>query len=64
MIDGDFGFEMEFLNILPPHGLPGNILGRLTHLDLFKSEPERIGSYEKEIETQVSEVRAVRCLGL
>jgi len=40
MIDGNFGFEMEtmeFLNILAPHGLPSNIFGILTHLDLFKS---------------------------
>lgn len=41
MIDGNFGFEMEtmeFLNILAPHGLPSNIFGILTHLDLFKSQ--------------------------
>ena len=41
MIDGNYGFEMEtmeFLNILAPHGLPSNIFGILTHLDLFKSQ--------------------------
>jgi len=40
LIDGNFGFEMEtmeFLNILAPHGMPSNIFGILTHLDLFKS---------------------------
>ena len=39
MIDGNFGFEMEtmeFLNILAASGMPGNIFGILTHLDLFK----------------------------
>lgn len=41
LIDGNFGFEMEtmeFLNILAPHGMPSNIFGILTHLDLFKSQ--------------------------
>ncbi|KAK6346767.1 Glycoside hydrolase 2 (Mannanase, beta-galactosidase) [Orbilia brochopaga] len=40
MIDGNFGFEMEtmeFLNIMSCHGMPSNIFGILTHLDLFKS---------------------------
>lgn len=40
LIDGNFGFEMEtmeFLNIIATHGLPSNIFGILTHLDLFKS---------------------------
>ena len=40
MIDGNFGFEMEtmeFLNILAASGMPGNIFGILTHLDLFRS---------------------------
>ena len=39
MIDGNFGFEMEtmeFLNILGAGGMPGNIFGVLTHLDLFR----------------------------
>jgi ribosome biogenesis protein BMS1 len=40
MIDGNFGFEMEtmeFLNILASSGMPGNVFGILTHLDLFRS---------------------------
>ncbi len=39
MIDGNFGFEMEtmeFLNILSASGMPGNVFGILTHLDLFR----------------------------
>jgi len=43
LIDGNFGFEMEtmeFLNILAPHGMPSNIFGILTHLDLFKSQAQ------------------------
>lgn len=40
MIDGNFGFEMdtlEFLNILASSGMPGNVFGILTHLDLFRN---------------------------
>ena len=40
MIDGNFGFEMEtmeFLNILSASGMPGNVFGILTHLDLFRN---------------------------
>ena len=39
MIDGNFGFEMEtmeFLNVLASSGMPGNVFGILTHLDLFR----------------------------
>ena len=39
MIDGNYGFEMEtmeFLNALSTSGMPGNVFGILTHLDLFK----------------------------
>ncbi|KAI1980474.1 Glycoside hydrolase 2 (Mannanase, beta-galactosidase) [Ophidiomyces ophidiicola] len=39
MIDGNYGFEMEtmeFLNALSASGMPGNVFGILTHLDLFK----------------------------
>jgi ribosome biogenesis protein BMS1 len=39
MIDGNYGFEMEtmeFLNVLSASGMPGNVFGILTHLDLFK----------------------------
>lgn len=41
MIDGNFGFEMEtmeFLNALSTSGMPGNVFGILTHLDLFKKQ--------------------------
>ncbi|KAE9970890.1 hypothetical protein EG328_005989 [Venturia inaequalis] len=41
MIDGNYGFEMEtmeFLNILNSTGMPGNVFGILTHLDLFKKQ--------------------------
>ena len=41
MIDGNYGFEMEtmeFLNVLSATGMPGNIFGILTHLDLFKKQ--------------------------
>ncbi|KAF2010430.1 DUF663-domain-containing protein [Aaosphaeria arxii CBS 175.79] len=41
MIDGNYGFEMEtmeFLNVLQQSGMPGNVFGILTHLDLFKKQ--------------------------
>ncbi|WPG97998.1 ribosome biogenesis protein bms1 [Acrodontium crateriforme] len=41
MIDGNFGFEMEtmeFLNVLSSTGMPGNVFGILTHLDLFRKQ--------------------------
>jgi ribosome biogenesis protein BMS1 len=41
MIDGNYGFEMEtmeFLNVLAVSGMPGNVFGILTHLDLFKKQ--------------------------
>ncbi|KAH7128694.1 GTP binding protein Bms1 [Dendryphion nanum] len=41
MIDGNYGFEMEtmeFLNVLASSGMPGNVFGVLTHLDLFKKQ--------------------------
>ncbi|ODH20175.1 hypothetical protein ACO22_05952 [Paracoccidioides brasiliensis] len=41
MIDGNYGFEMEtmeFLNSLSASGMPGNVFGILTHLDLFKKQ--------------------------
>lgn len=41
MIDGNYGFEMEtmeFLNALASSGMPGNVFGILTHLDLFKKQ--------------------------
>ncbi|RMZ90404.1 hypothetical protein DV736_g2363, partial [Chaetothyriales sp. CBS 134916] len=41
LIDGNYGFEMEtmeFLNALSVSGMPGNVFGILTHLDLFKKQ--------------------------
>ncbi|KAI9686322.1 MAG: Glycoside hydrolase 2 (Mannanase, beta-galactosidase) [Bogoriella megaspora] len=41
MIDGNYGFEMEtmeFLNVLSAQGMPGNVFGILTHLDLFRKQ--------------------------
>ena len=41
MIDGNFGFEMEtmeFLSALSSTGMPGNVFGILTHLDLFRKQ--------------------------
>lgn len=41
MIDGNYGFEMEtmeFLNVLSSTGMPGNVFGILTHLDLFRKQ--------------------------
>jgi len=41
MIDGKYGFEMEtmeFLNVLSASGMPGNVFGILTKLDLFKKQ--------------------------
>ena len=41
MIDGNYGFEMEtmeFLNALSASGMPGNVFGILTHLDMFKKQ--------------------------
>jgi ribosome biogenesis protein BMS1 len=41
MIDGNYGFEMEtmeFLSVLSSTGMPGNVFGILTHLDLFRKQ--------------------------
>ncbi|KAF2870700.1 hypothetical protein BDV95DRAFT_619673 [Massariosphaeria phaeospora] len=43
LIDGNYGFEMEtmeFLNVLSATGMPGNVFGILTHLDLFKKQDQ------------------------
>ncbi|KAI1470859.1 DUF663-domain-containing protein [Daldinia caldariorum] len=51
MIDGNFGFEMEtmeFLNILAATGMPGNVFGILTHLDLFK-KPQALKDAKKRL---------------
>jgi len=51
MIDGNFGFEMEtmeFLNILSASGMPGNVFGILTHLDLYK-KPNTLRDAKKRL---------------
>ncbi|RYO81073.1 hypothetical protein DL762_007318 [Monosporascus cannonballus] len=51
MIDGNFGFEMEtmeFLNILAATGMPGNVFGILTHLDLFR-KPQTLKDAKKRL---------------
>ncbi|KKY36039.1 putative gtp binding protein bms1 [Diaporthe ampelina] len=51
MIDGNFGFEMEtmeFLNVLAATGMPGNVFGILTHLDLFK-KPHTLRDAKKRL---------------
>ncbi|KAB8297788.1 hypothetical protein EYC80_001587 [Monilinia laxa] len=54
MIDGNFGFEMEtmeFLNILSSSGMPGNVFGILTHLDLFK-KPQTLKDAKKRLKNR------------
>ena len=51
MIDGNFGFEMEtmeFLNILAASGMPGNVMGICTHLDLFR-KPQTLKDAKKRL---------------
>ncbi|KAI6083132.1 DUF663-domain-containing protein [Hypoxylon rubiginosum] len=51
MIDGNYGFEMEtmeFLNILAATGMPGNVFGVLTHLDLFR-KPQALKEAKKRL---------------
>ncbi|KAL8741554.1 MAG: hypothetical protein Q9190_005855, partial [Brigantiaea leucoxantha] len=51
LIDGNYGFEMEtmeFLNILSASGMPGNIFGILTHLDLFR-KPSTLKDAKKRL---------------
>lgn len=51
MIDGNFGFEMEtmeFLNVLASSGMPGNVFGILTHLDLFR-KPSSLKDAKKRL---------------
>ena len=51
MIDGNFGFEMEtmeFLNVLASSGMPGNVFGILTHLDLFR-KPSALRDAKKRL---------------
>ncbi|TVY71385.1 Ribosome biogenesis protein bms1 [Lachnellula suecica] len=54
LIDGNFGFEMEtmeFLNILASSGMPGNVFGILTHLDLFK-KPQTLKDAKKRLKNR------------
>lgn len=51
MIDGNFGFEMEtmeFLNVLSSSGMPGNVFGILTHLDMFR-KPQMLKDAKKRL---------------
>jgi ribosome biogenesis protein BMS1 len=55
MIDGNFGFEMEtmeFLNILSASGMPGNVFGILTHLDLFR-KPQMLRDAKKRLKNRL-----------
>lgn len=55
MIDGNFGFEMEtmeFLNILASTGMPGNVFGILTHLDLFR-KPQALKDAKKRLKRRL-----------
>ncbi|KAJ3498323.1 hypothetical protein NLG97_g1213 [Lecanicillium saksenae] len=55
LIDGNFGFEMEtmeFLNILAATGMPGNVFGVLTHLDLFR-KPQALKEAKKRLKKRL-----------
>ncbi|KAH6690469.1 ribosome biogenesis protein BMS1 [Plectosphaerella plurivora] len=55
MIDGNYGFEMEtmeFLNVLAATGMPGNVFGILTHLDLFK-KPQHLRDAKKRLKRRL-----------
>lgn len=55
MIDGNYGFEMEtmeFLNILAATGMPGNVFGVLTHLDLFQ-KPQALKDAKKRLKRRL-----------
>ncbi|PHH82888.1 hypothetical protein CDD82_4423 [Ophiocordyceps australis] len=55
MIDGNYGFEMEtmeFLNILAATGMPGNVFGILTHLDLFR-KPQALRDAKKRLKRRL-----------
>ncbi|KAF2861653.1 DUF663-domain-containing protein [Piedraia hortae CBS 480.64] len=54
MIDGNYGFEMEtmeFLSVLGTAGMPGNVLGVLTHLDLFRKH-ETLRAQKKRLKSR------------
>jgi ribosome biogenesis protein BMS1 len=55
MIDGNYGFEMEtmeFLNVLASAGMPGNVFGILTHLDLFR-KPQALKDAKKRLKRRL-----------
>ncbi|OAQ94803.1 ribosome biogenesis protein [Purpureocillium lilacinum] len=55
MIDGNYGFEMEtmeFLNVLASTGMPGNVFGILTHLDLFR-KPQALKDAKKRLKRRL-----------
>lgn len=55
MIDGNFGFEMEtmeFLNVLAATGMPGNVFGILTHLDMFR-KPQALKDAKKRLKRRL-----------
>ncbi|KAF4126788.1 ribosome biogenesis protein BMS1 [Geosmithia morbida] len=55
MIDGNYGFEMEtmeFLNVLSATGMPGNVFGILTHLDLFR-KPQALKDAKKRLKRRL-----------
>lgn len=55
MIDGNYGFEMEtmeFLNVLAATGMPGNVFGVLTHLDLFR-KPQGLKDAKKRLKRRL-----------
>ncbi|SPO05877.1 related to GTP-binding protein Bms1p, required for distinct steps of 40S ribosome biogenesis [Cephalotrichum gorgonifer] len=55
MIDGNYGFEMEtmeFLNVLATTGMPGNVFGILTHLDLFR-KPQALKDAKKRLKRRL-----------
>ncbi|TQV98810.1 hypothetical protein V2A60_007492 [Cordyceps javanica] len=55
LIDGNYGFEMEtmeFLNILAATGMPGNVFGVLTHLDLFR-KPQALKEAKKRLKKRL-----------
>lgn len=54
MIDGNYGFEMEtmeFLSVLSASGMPGNVFGILTHLDLFR-KPSTLKDAKKRLKNR------------
>ncbi|KKA27555.1 hypothetical protein TD95_002399 [Thielaviopsis punctulata] len=55
MIDGNYGFEMEtmeFLNVLAATGMPGNVFGILSHLDLFR-KPQALKDAKRKLKRRL-----------